>query len=105
MSEAHVRAELERVAEEAAGWFVRLRDEAATGDDWLAFAAWPSAAPANAEAYDHLERLWVDRDEAHAEIRRDLETPSAIAAPPARRVRELGRRRLSPSRRTWIAGG
>jgi transmembrane sensor len=51
-------------ADAAAQWFARLQDEAATHEDWLAFEQWLAASPAHASAYQKLERIWVDLDEA-----------------------------------------
>jgi transmembrane sensor len=52
------------VAETAARWFARLQDEAATAEEWRAFEAWLSASPAHARAYERLEEIWVELDEA-----------------------------------------
>lgn len=41
-----------RIEEEAAGWFVRLRDAATA--DWEAFTVWLEADPRHAEAYDAM---------------------------------------------------
>ncbi|HEY3947891.1 FecR family protein [Phenylobacterium sp.] len=97
-----------RVAEEAARWFASLQGEAATGDDWLAFERWILASPAHARAYEQLERLWVDLDQA--EIARELGGRPLVAA--ARRVRgqaDASRRasgRSDPTRRRlWIGAG
>jgi transmembrane sensor len=80
-------------AEAAAGWFARLQGEAASGEDWLAFERWLSASPANARAYERLERLWVELD--RAPIAREL-------GHPPRRSRHAARR---PGRRAWIGVG
>ena len=86
-----------RAAEEAAGWFARLQGEAATGEDWLAFERWLAASPAHERAYDRLEQLWVELDQA--EIVRDLGAPPQPARRPLPRHAE-GRRTFS--RRAWI---
>jgi len=89
-----------RAAEDAAGWFARLQGEAATGDDWLAFERWLAASPAHALAYEKLERLWIELDQA--EIARDL------GAPPPLPRRPLPRRvepRRGASRRGWLGAG
>jgi transmembrane sensor len=105
MSEEHTKAGADRAAEDAAAWFVRLQDEAASGDDWLAFETWLQAAPANAESYDRLERLWVDLDADKAEIRQAMEAPAA-AGPTAARRRPAARGRTgAPTRRAWMAAG
>lgn len=98
-----------RIAEEAARWFARLQGEAATGGDWLAFERWLQASPAHALAYEQLERLWVDLDQA--EIVRDLGGRPLVAAarrriPEAGRTRAPGAVRRGPMRpRVWIGAG
>jgi transmembrane sensor len=72
---------------------VRLQGEAASGDDWLAFERWLQASPTHAEAYERLERLWVDLDGDSAAIEAALDAPPVFAAP---------RARLGISRRTWL---
>ena len=59
------------VKDEAAAWFVRLRDEAAGDDDRAAFEAWRAADPAHAQAYREMEGLWsgLDRIERHRRVR------------------------------------
>jgi transmembrane sensor len=84
------------VAEEAVSWFARLQGEAATGDDWLAFERWLQASPTHADAYDRLERLWVELEADGAAIEAALDAPPASAAP---------RVRPGISRRTWLAAG
>jgi transmembrane sensor len=79
-----------KAADEAARWFTRLQDEAATRDDWLAFETWLAASPAHAAAYERLEALWVDLDNDDAR---------AALNPPV----SLAERRLS--RRGWLAAG
>jgi len=83
-----------RVPEEAARWFARLQGEAASGDDWLAFERWLQAAPEHQRAYEQLENLWVDLD--NAPVVRDLGGRPLLAArrrAPARRdVRAMRRR-------------
>lgn len=88
-----------RAAEEAAGWFARLQGEAATGDDWLAFERWLGVAPAHARAYERLERLWVELDDADV-----VREPGEAAARAKRRrlPRHAGAR---PSRRAWLGAG
>jgi len=75
-------------AEAAALWFARLQDEAATAEDWQAFEAWLAAAPEHAQAYERLERIWVELDEAE------------VAARGA-----LSPRRSGLTRRGWLIGG
>ena len=90
-----------RAAEEAAGWFARLQGEAATADDWLAFERWLAAAPAHAQAYEKLERLWVDLDSL--EIARELGAPPQPRRRP--RPRHAEPRRSGVGRRAWIGIG
>jgi transmembrane sensor len=51
----------------AAAWHVRLQSDGAQESDWLDFEAWLSAAPEHLEAYDAVESLWADLDEANIE--------------------------------------
>ena len=95
-------------AEAAAQWFARLQDEAATHDDWLAFEQWLAASPAHASAYETVERIWVDLDDAA-----DAFAPAPVAvAPealaPETQVVSLAERRAAraqPTRRAWLAVG
>lgn len=84
-------------ADEAASWFARLQDEAVTGDDWLAFEHWLSAAPENQVAYEKLERLWVELDDAADEVKAALDAPVSLDAA---RVRRAGPTAMS--RRRWM---
>ena len=87
------------VAEAAAVWFARLQDEAATGDDWLAFEQWLAASPAHAVAYERLEMLWVDLDDMADQVKSALDAPVALGDyRAARSDRGL-------SRRGWLAAG
>jgi transmembrane sensor len=86
-----------RVAEEAAQWFARLQGDASTGSDWLAFEHWLQASPAHAQAYEQLERLWIDLE--YAPLAKELGGRPLVAA----------RRRLGtssalrrPGRRAWF---
>ena len=85
-------------AEQAASWFVRLQGGASTGEDWLAFERWLQASPEHASAYESLERLWVDLD--NAPIIRDLGV-----RPPAQLLRGGALRTANSNRRAWIGGG
>jgi len=80
-------------AEQAASWFARLQGGAATGEDWLAFERWLQASPDHAAAYEGLERLWVDLE--NAPIVRDLG-----ARPPP-----LALRAANSNRRAWVGAG
>jgi transmembrane sensor len=88
-------------AEQAAGWFARLQGDAATSDDWLAFERWLRASPANTQAYDRLEGLWIDLD--YAPVARDLGGRPLVAA----RRRAAGRRpsQAQGRRRAWLSAG
>jgi transmembrane sensor len=81
-----------RIAEEAAAWFVRLQGETATGDDWLAFERWLASSPAHALAYERLEALSVELDEAAAPLIQALDAPTPITAAVRRR----------PPTRSWL---
>jgi len=48
----------------AADWFARLNDVAAEADGWQEFMVWLEADPAHRAAYDEVECLWVDMDDA-----------------------------------------
>jgi transmembrane sensor len=88
----------EAAAEAAARWFVLLREEAATGDDWLAFERWLAASPAHTAAYERVEQLWVDLDELDPRILDSgLNQPVELA--------QARRRRAGMSRRGWLAAG
>lgn len=100
MSGMRGQEEDDRVADDAAHWFVRLQSETATEHDWLAFEVWLAASPAHAEAYDRLERLWVALEADRPDMGQAL-SPRAIRAAGGRRLRPQGR---GTSRRAWIAG-
>ena len=89
-------------AEAAARWFVRLQDEAASGEDWLAFEAWLAAAPEHASAYEKLEAIWVDLDDAGAAVAAALDAPVSLDAVRAERSE---RARRVPLRRVWLLAG
>ena len=74
--------------ERAVAWCVRLSSDAAVESDWLAFEAWLAESPDNQTAYDAVEAVWNDLEEA-------------VAAPPARVVPLKAR----PSRRpaVWLS--
>ncbi|MBL8554249.1 MAG: FecR domain-containing protein [Phenylobacterium sp.] len=77
----------------AVRWFARLQDEAATPEDWAAFEAWLSASPAHPDAYERLERVWVE-----------VEQPEAQAALAPATVVPF-RRKSQVTRRVWLFGG
>jgi transmembrane sensor len=49
--------------DQAVAWFVRLQGDVGE-DDWIAFRDWLEAGPGNRQAYDEVEALWVDLDDA-----------------------------------------
>jgi transmembrane sensor len=57
----------EALREAAAAWHVRLQSDAAQDVDWLDFEAWLSAAPEHLEAYEEVENLWAELDDAKVE--------------------------------------
>lgn len=52
------RKEDRNADDEATGWFVLLRDEDATEEDWRRFGVWRSASAGNDQAWREIERLW-----------------------------------------------
>jgi transmembrane sensor len=103
MGQVRADPEAERTAAAAAAWFVRLQDLDAGPEEWLAFEAWLGAAPAHADAYSRIERIW-------AELERDADALSAQwgAASPFRSGggrRRPGRRTAGPTRRAALVGG
>ncbi len=80
-------------AEQAASWFARLQGGAATGEDWLAFERWLQASPDHAHAYESLERMWVDLDNA------------AIVSDLGVRPSRLPPRAANANLRAWIGAG
>lgn len=53
-----------QIEEQALTWFVRLSDVEASEADWRAFGDWIAVSPAHRTAYDALEQVWVDLDDA-----------------------------------------
>lgn len=75
----------EALREAAAAWHVRLQSDAATETDWLDFEAWLVAAPENQAAYEEVEALWAELDQAQVEPAGNV-TPlrrKSAARPPA----------------------
>ena len=101
MSKTDNQLDEDQAAEQAAGWFARLQGEAATSDDWLEFEGWLLASPANAQAYDRLESIWIDLE--YAPVARDLGGRPLLAA----RRRSSGRRpsQAEGGRRAWLVAG
>ena len=72
------------IDEQALRWFVSLRAPDVAEADWLAFQDWLEADAACREAYDRVERAWVDSDEPAAAPDVANDAPAAIA-PQSRR--------------------
>lgn len=96
MSRGSGHQSADEIASQAAEWFVRLQGEDAAEADWLAFEQWLET-PAHAAAYERVEALWVDLDDAKSLLSRQ-----AGARRPLRRAAAQ-----RPSRRNWLvaAGG
>lgn len=88
-------ANTDPIQQAAVDWFVRLQDDAAL-EDWTGFQAWLEADPAHAAAYDAVEALWVDLEEAPA-----AEDPAPISTD---NVVALRRPSPRPTRR-WVWAG
>lgn len=73
------------IHEQAIRWFAALRDEAADEGQWLSFQDWLEADAEHARAYDAVESLWLDLEQA--ERLPDLAVPI-----PAERRRSVPRR-------------
>ncbi|MDB5418751.1 MAG: hypothetical protein JWP50_2170 [Phenylobacterium sp.] len=107
MNERRSDPDDDAVAEAAAGWFVRLQGEDASGDDWLAFERWLAAAPAHARAYRRLERLWVEVEAQAPAIAAAMDAPMVVPTDHPAPARRRARRATTPrfaNRRTWLAG-
>lgn len=101
MTEGSARPGEGRAAEEAAGWFARLQGEAVTAEDWLAFERWFGASPANAWAYEKLEQLWIDLEQA--DVAHDLGEP--LRAPLTVAAGGVARPGPTLRRRVWLGAG
>jgi transmembrane sensor len=92
-------ANTDPIQQAAVDWFVRLQGDAAL-EDWTAFQAWLEVDPAHAAAYDAVESMWVDLEDAPG-----LQDSSVIAAEVAPdNVVPLRRPVARPARR-WIWTG
>jgi transmembrane sensor len=67
----------------AADWVVRLREDAASEADWLAFEAWLSAGPSHRAAFDEADALWIELDARSKDLAAMLEDDAGVR--PARR--------------------
>ncbi|HEY3696454.1 FecR family protein [Phenylobacterium sp.] len=72
------------IRDQAVAWFVRLQGGDVAEDDWIAFRAWLEAGPANRVAYDEVEGLWVDLDDAADSTVVPFQ-PRSVAPPPLHR--------------------
>ncbi|CAN5425579.1 FecR family protein [soil metagenome] len=91
----------DQIQQAAADWFVRLQGDAAL-EDWTAFQAWLETDPAHAAAYEAIEVLWVELDDAPAN---DDALSEAMALRTAvDNVVPLPRRVERPTRR-WLWAG
>lgn len=89
------RATPQAVREEATTWFVRSQSADFGAADWQALHAWLAADPIHGEAYDEVEALWVELEDADT-----APAPAEeVIVPFARPSRSRG-----PSR-TWLAVG
>lgn len=81
--------------DQALGWFVALRDDAADESQWLAFQTWLEADANHGCQYDAVEQMWLDLDEIDSVP--PVVAPAPAPTPFARRHRPAGR--ISPTRR------
>ena len=83
----------------AVDWFVRLQGDSDL-ETWIGFQAWLEADSANARAYDTVEALWVDIEEAppSRESRAATTSDNVVPLPPRRAAK-------SPRRGLWIGVG
>ncbi|MDB5457990.1 MAG: hypothetical protein JWP92_3575 [Caulobacter sp.] len=86
-------ANRDSIQQAAVDWFARLQGAAAL-EDWTTFQAWLEADPAHAAAYDAVEALWVELDDAPAND--DAPLADTVAPP---------RRRAEPPTRRWLWTG
>ena len=95
------------VKDTATAWFVRLRDEAVSDSDRGAFEAWRAAAPAHAEAYREIERLWtgLDRIDRRADGRNGGGSTWAAMTGPASPGRRRALRRLAAAASVAVVAG
>ncbi len=100
MTDANKPEEQEVLRAEAAAWFVRVQSDAATEHDWLALEAWLTASPARREAFDRVERLWSELDDAKVEVAATA-TPSSPAVVIDLASRRRPARPAVPAWRGW----
>ncbi|MDH4982421.1 FecR family protein [Hyphomicrobium sp. D-2] len=60
MTDHRDKTDMDRVAEEAAGWVARLQSSDATDEDRRKFAEWLERDPAHRDAFNEFNRLWGD---------------------------------------------
>lgn len=87
------------IQQAAVDWFVRLQGDAAL-EDWTAFQAWLEADPAHAAAYEAVESMWIDLEDAP---RVDSALPVTLEAT-VDNVVPLRRAPARPARR-WVWAG
>jgi len=103
MDQLRADPDADRAAEASAAWFVRLQDPEAGVEDWRAFEAWLSEAPAHREAYARVERIWAELDRDAEALAAQLDGASAHLRGGERR--RPPRRSAGPSRRAALVGG
>ncbi|RAK58421.1 iron dicitrate transport regulator FecR [Phenylobacterium hankyongense] len=86
------------IATEASQWFAKVRGAELSDADWLALTAWLESDPRHSAAFDALERLWVDLDDAPA---RNPATATSTVTPLRPRASQAPRR---AQRWPWAAG-
>lgn len=86
------------IQEQARSWFIRLSDVDAPVSAWLEFQDWLEQDETHRLAYDDVERLWVELDDAvsPAIIARVAANDAAPVSSSASRKRAVG------SRRPWL---
>ncbi|WP_296595669.1 FecR domain-containing protein [Phenylobacterium sp.] len=72
----------EAVRERAAFWHVRLASDDADEADWLGFESWLAESPVHQRAYEAIEQVWSDLDDAPASATTNV---AALPARPSRR--------------------
>jgi transmembrane sensor len=91
--------------EDALRWLVVLRDDEATSADRQAFAAWLSASPAHATAWERAQEAWSRADMVGPTIMAERHgiAPPPVAFPGAMKV-PTRRASLRLGRREWMGG-
>ena len=63
-----IMATEDQIREQARQWFVVLRDDEAPESLWLDFCGWLEADDRHRAAYDGVEAIWLDLDEASGQV-------------------------------------